>query len=358
MADVQIVDLDDIVQDTASGDFLVVYDLSGTEDKKISFDDLSTKVLSEFGFTGSAAELNIMDGVTASRDELNILDGVTAKAAELNKLDGTDAVVADFNKLHDLTATAAEINLLDGVTGELVTLQDTQTLTNKTLTTPNINEAVSLIATATELNKLNGATVTTAEINLLAGLTATTAELNILDGVTSTAAELNLLDAGSDEAVYDSGSSVVIRTGGTSTFSFDTTALRPTGAGIDLGSSGAKFEDLYIDGTTLLGGVFALDGAVQRITSVHTIINATYSKSAIEADVGGFTMSISNGNYSGQLKYLYMDKDGGGAAVLEGANFAGASLAFNNAGEGATLMWSTVDTNWYCVGVNGAVWTA
>ena len=127
---------------------------------------------------------------------------------------------------------------------------------------------------------------------------------------------------------------------------------------VDLGSNGERFKDLYTAGTTLLGGVLALDGAVQSITSAHTIINATSSKSAIGSDAGGFTMSISNGNYSGQLKYLYMGKDDGGAAVLEGANFVGTSLAFNNKGEGATLMWSTADTNWYCVGVNGAVWTA
>jgi len=264
MADKQIVDLNDIVQDTASGDFLVVYDLSGTEDKKISFDDLSTKVLSEFGFTGSAAELNIMDGVTASKDELNLLDGVTS----------------------------------------------------------------------------------------------TTAELNILDGCKATAAELNLMDAGSDEAVYDAGGQINFMASGAEVINISEALILPAiNNNVDLGSNGERFRDLYTAGTTLLGGVLALDGAVQRITSVHTIINATSSKSAIESDAGGFTMSISNGNYSGQLKYLYMDKDGGGAAVLEGANFVG-SLAFNNAGEGATLMWDETEQEWYCVGVNGAVWTA
>ena len=34
------------------------------------------------------------------------------------------------------------------------------------------------------------------------------------------------------------------------------------------------------------------------------------------------------------------------------------TLTVIETGVGATLMWSTVDTNWYCVGVNGAVWTA
>jgi cytoskeletal protein CcmA (bactofilin family) len=51
--------------------------------------------------TSTAAELNILDGVTSTAAELNILDGVTSTTAELNILDG-------------VTSTAGEINLLDG----------------------------------------------------------------------------------------------------------------------------------------------------------------------------------------------------------------------------------------------------
>jgi cytoskeletal protein CcmA (bactofilin family) len=51
--------------------------------------------------TSTAAELNILDGVTSTAAELNILDGVTSTTAELNILDG-------------VTSTASEINLLDG----------------------------------------------------------------------------------------------------------------------------------------------------------------------------------------------------------------------------------------------------
>ena len=51
--------------------------------------------------TSTATELNILDGVTSTAAELNILDGVTSTAAELNILDG-------------VTSTASEINLLDG----------------------------------------------------------------------------------------------------------------------------------------------------------------------------------------------------------------------------------------------------
>ena len=66
------------------------------------------------GVTATTAELNILDGVTSSTAELNILDGVTATAAELNILDGVTSTTAELNILDGVTSTASEINLLDG----------------------------------------------------------------------------------------------------------------------------------------------------------------------------------------------------------------------------------------------------
>ena len=239
MADKQIVDLNDIVQDTASGDFLVIYDLSGTEDKKISFDDLSTKVLSEFGFTGS------------------------------------------------------------------------------------------------------------------------TAELNILDGVTATTAELNLLDAGSDEAVYDAGSQVNFRASGVEIINISEGRIAPENNNtVNLGSNGERFKDLYTAGTTLLGGVFALDQTPQACDPVTKTIDATSSKSTITTEAGALPLAIADGRYDGQLKYLYMIVSSGGTATLASPNFIGTSLVFSNRGEGAVLIWDAPAENWFCVNVNGAAWTA
>ena len=108
MADKQITDLGELGANTASADELVIYDLSTTLDKKISFNDLSNEVLAEFGFTGSAAELNILDGANITTAELNILDDVTADKAELNILDGA-------------TLSTAELNYVDGVTSAIQT---------------------------------------------------------------------------------------------------------------------------------------------------------------------------------------------------------------------------------------------
>jgi len=66
------------------------------------------------GVTSTAAELNILDGVTATTAELNILDGVTSTASELNILDGVTSTTAELNILDGVTSTTGELNLLDG----------------------------------------------------------------------------------------------------------------------------------------------------------------------------------------------------------------------------------------------------
>lgn len=76
------------------------------------------------GATLSTAELNILDGVTASYAELNILDGVTASTEELNILDGVTSTAAELNILDGVTSTAAELNKLDGFTGDVDDLNE------------------------------------------------------------------------------------------------------------------------------------------------------------------------------------------------------------------------------------------
>tara|TARA_A100001388_G_scaffold97674_1_gene71246 strand:- start:24781 stop:29217 length:4437 start_codon:yes stop_codon:yes gene_type:complete len=66
------------------------------------------------GVTSTASELNILDGVTATTAELNILDGVTSTASELNILDGVTSTTAELNILDGVTSTTGELNLLDG----------------------------------------------------------------------------------------------------------------------------------------------------------------------------------------------------------------------------------------------------
>jgi len=265
MADKQIVDLNDIVQDTASGDFLVIYDLSNTEDKKISFDDLAQKIFDEFGVTATVSELNIMDGVTSTASELNILDGVTADKDELN----------------------------------------------------------------------------------------------ILDGCKATATELNLLDSGEDESIYESSSQIKFKVGGDEQIYLYNGGLNPTADNdISFGTSSFRFKDINIAGLSLLKGVIALDGTPQDVKATSTLIDAVSSKANITTAAGALGLTISDGNYDGQLKYVYMIIDGGGDATLTGANLAGTSIAMDNVGEGFTLIWDDSQSKWFIIGNNDCTFTA
>jgi len=69
--------VDELTEDTtaaASADFLVRYDASADEFKKVGADDLNAN----FGVTSTAAELNILDGVTATATEINNAADISA----------------------------------------------------------------------------------------------------------------------------------------------------------------------------------------------------------------------------------------------------------------------------------------
>ena len=212
----------------------------------------------------------------------------------------------------------------------------------------------------TERDILDGATVTTAELNILDGLGASTAELNILDGATVTKDEINLLDSGEDITVYATGTtSLWIKVNTTLQCKFLDGSFRPIASNyVDLGSVGERFKDLYTAGTTRLSGVLALDGTPQDVTDISTVINATTSRTNVETGAGALAMTISNGNYEGQLKYVCMIKDGGGTVTLTGANLAGTSIAMDNVGEGFTLVWDDTLDLWFIVGNNDCTFTA
>jgi len=104
------------------------------------------------GVTSTAAELNILDGVTSTAAELNILDGVTATATEINIIDGdtsaTSTTVADADRVvYNDAGTMKQVAVTDLDTYISAT---SKTLTNKTLTSPVINTGVSGTAVADE----------------------------------------------------------------------------------------------------------------------------------------------------------------------------------------------------------------
>ena len=110
-------------------------------------------------------------------------------------------------------------------------------------------------------------------------ITAEQLALYTLNGTTR--AEVSLLDAGSNEAIYDSGTGLRFRAGGQSVFNVNTTGIIPSGAGYDIGASGSKFEDLYIDGTAYLD---AIDLNGTAITATGAELNHV---SGVESQLAG-----------------------------------------------------------------------
>ena len=85
-------------------------------------------------------------------------------------------------------------------------------------------------------------------------------------------------------------------------------------------------------------------------------INSTTSITLLVTN-GANALTIADGSQSGQLKYIVMKTDGG-IGTLTGSNLVGASIVFDDAGEGHTLIWT--DSKWYSLssGTGGAAWSS
>ena len=107
--------------------------------------------------TGSAAELNLIDGVTATTSELNYLDITTLGTSENSKA---------------VTQSAAGVVTLGATSGDQVL-----DVASHDLVDGGLKLAGTLVtSSAAEINKLDGVTASTAEINYLDVTTVGTAE--------------------------------------------------------------------------------------------------------------------------------------------------------------------------------------
>ena len=249
-------------------------------------------------------DLNVQE--TTNLDNTNIVGAVNVDATTYD-LDASTSV--------DIDASAGTIRIGYASEARPITIGNS---TSETTIGDNLTVAGN---TTTSSITLGGTLVTStgAELNILDGVTADKDELNILNGVTATGAELNLLDAGSDEAVYDDASTVKVRVGGTTTFSFNTTALQPTGPGIDLGSSGAKFKDLYLDGDTDMGGTLDVTGAT---TTTHI-----QSAGAVNFDATIYDLDASTS----------LDIDAAAGVIQIGVNSEGRAVRIGNSTSETTI---------------------
>ena len=112
--------LDGVTSTAAELNILDGVTSTATELNLVDGSSAGTIVNSKAVVYGSSGEVNATTlqiagtSITSTATELNILDGVTSTAAELNILDGVTSTAADLNILDGVTSTASEINLLDG----------------------------------------------------------------------------------------------------------------------------------------------------------------------------------------------------------------------------------------------------
>lgn len=284
------------------GDYLLEYDTSAGQDKKVLMSALRTSMFSGGEINGGALtsfelpnslapslDANGEIALDTSVDDFShgvlkyyggeILALIAVPLAELSGLNNGDVVAYNATNdefeitTHDLTtlgvtASAAELNILDGAT----------------LSVAELNTLDGLLASTAELNTLDGITASTAELNILAGVTASTAELNLLDGVTASTAELNLLDgvtASTAELNYVGGVTSNIQT------QLDGKALsRPT--------INAQTGTTYTVLTSDNGNIVTLNNASPVTVTVPSGLGVGFHCQLIQKGAGQATFSASS----------------------------------------------------------------
>lgn len=354
---------------------------------------LNAKTISQYS---SFASGNIAD------DDVILLEDVSADS------------VGEYHSV-EIQALAAKIlgdATIGGTSsGDIVTIDDTQTLTNKSLTSavlssadinaPDIDDGsidgstlganTPCLSIAIDNILINGNTISstdtdgniilnpngTGSINLTTDggfVVITEGDLKIgATTMTATADELNLNDAGSNEAIYDSGTSITVRVVGVSQVIFQDGVIRPaTDDDIDLGTGMYEFKDGFFDGTlncdvldcpgtsTLptidndnitIAKTLSFDGTPENQTGAGEINNTT-AVCQITTGAGAAALTIANGTVEGQLKCIYMVADGGGDATL---TTSGSTYVFDDVNDGALLIWDNVNALWRNTG--GATFT-
>lgn len=207
--------------------------------------------------------------------------------------------------------------------------------------------------------------ITPAQIRTYALNGVSLAELAILDGATLSTIELNLLDASGVAALHLSGVGVQVRANSASQVKFDDGVIEPNVTNdIDLGSSGKLFKNAYVAGiaqiktvdaeAVLASATLAYDGTPEVNNSGNLQLDNSDTRHTLSTLGGALTFTLEDGTYDGQIKYVYMLTDGGDGQIL--ANIQGTSIVFSEVGHSATLIWDSVQSNWYMVG-GTAAWT-
>ena len=96
----------------------------------------------------------------------------------------------------------------------------------------------------------------------------------------------------------------------------------------------------------------AFNGTPQTISGAGNITTTEAVTQITTTGANAYT--ISAGLWEGQVKYIYHIVDGGAATLATGAGatIVGTSIVLTDDGEGCILQWDSVNSQWFCIGMN------
>ena len=350
-------------------------DISGNVDVdgKLETDELS---INGTDVTATAAELNIMDGVTATTAELNIMDGVTATTAELNILDGATVVVGEINAL-DLgstavgTAIASKAVILDSnkdytgirnftITGEL----DAATLDiSGDADIDGTLEADAITVNGTALDEfISDTTGAMFSSNTETGVTVTYQDSDntidvAIDAAQTTITSLLATDIkiGEDDQTkidFETADEIhFYAANAEQVFVSDGVFGPQTDSDVDLGTTGVRFKDAYVDSVTVTGDVAIGDDVTVTGRASGTVTTNTNGQMDLAvSNYFNYTPSaddeIELDNFkAGQSGTIFLDNSGGHAITVDHTILINATqlTAIQTAGKYMLSYFCTVD---------------
>ena len=105
--------------------------------------------------------------------------------------------------------------------------------------------------------------------------------------------------------------------------------------------------------TGYLPSYLGFSQAPNTVTSASTIVDVTSAITTIATGAGALALSLAVGTSDGQLKFITMITDGGGAATITPTNLLGYStIALQDVGDSCTLLYLNSTSGWAVISNN------
>ena len=106
--------------------------------------------------------------------------------------------------------------------------------------------------------------------------------------------------------------------------------------------------------TGYLPSYLGFSQAPDAVTSASTVVDVTSAITTIASGASALALSLANGTSDGQLKFITMITDGGGAATITPTNLLGYStIVLADVGDSCTLLYLNSTSGWAVISNQG-----